>query len=116
MSERQACAMLNLSRSVYRYQAQPSDDEELREQLLSLASWKPRWGFRKMFAYLKNQGRSWNHKGFRRARLRNKIGMVVVGVVLLAVLVAAFVFSLLILNALRSEHVKQLDVRVNSNS
>ena len=38
MSERQACAMLNLSRSVYRYQAKPSDDEELREQLLSLAS------------------------------------------------------------------------------
>ena len=66
MSERQACALLNLSRSVYRYQAQPSDDEELCEQLLSLASRKPRWGFRKMFAYLKNQGRSWNHKRVRR--------------------------------------------------
>jgi putative transposase len=66
MSERQACALLNLSRSVYRYRAQPSDDEELREQLLSLASRKPRWGFQKMFAYLKNQGRSWNHKRVRR--------------------------------------------------
>ncbi len=66
MSERQACALLNLSRSVYRYQARPSDDEELREQLLSLASRKPRWGFQKMFAYLKNQGRSWNHKRVRR--------------------------------------------------
>jgi len=66
MSERQACALLNLSRSVYRYQARPSDDEELREQLLSLASRKPRWGFHKMFAYLKNQGRSWNHKRVRR--------------------------------------------------
>ena len=66
MSERQACALLDLSRSVYRYQAQPSDDEELREQLLSLASRKPRWGFHKMFAYLKNQGRSWNHKRVRR--------------------------------------------------
>jgi putative transposase len=58
--------MLNLSRSVYRYQAQSSDDEELREQLLRLASRKPRWGFQKMFAYLKNQGRSWNHKRVRR--------------------------------------------------
>jgi putative transposase len=66
MSERQACVMLNLSRSVYRYKAKPSDDEELCEQLLSLASRKPRWGFQKMFAYLKNQGRSWNHKRVRR--------------------------------------------------
>ena len=66
MSERQACVMLNLSRSVYRYQSKPSDDEELREQLLSLASRKPRWGFQKMSAYLKNQGRSWNHKRVRR--------------------------------------------------
>ena len=66
MSERQACAMMKLSRSVYRYQAQPSDDEELRDQLLSLASRKPRWGFQKMFAYLKNRGHKWNHKRVRR--------------------------------------------------
>ena len=46
--------------------------------------------------------------GFRRARLRNKIGMVVVGVVLLAVLVAAFVISFLILNALRSPNLAQV--------
>ncbi len=66
MSERHACAVLNLSRSVYRYQAKPSDNEELREQLLSLAGWKPRWGCRKMYAYLKNQGQHWNHKRVRR--------------------------------------------------
>ena len=58
--------MLILSRSVYRYKAKPSDDEELREELLSLAARKPRWGFRKMYAYLKNQGHSWNHKRVRR--------------------------------------------------
>lgn len=46
--------------------------------------------------------------GFRRARLRNKIGMVVVGVVLLAVLVAAFVISFLVLNALRSPELAQV--------
>jgi len=66
MSERQACVMINLSRSVYRYKAKSSDDEELCEQLLSLASRKPRWGYQKMFTYLKNQGRSWNHKRVRR--------------------------------------------------
>ena len=66
MSERQACALLSLSRTVYRYQAKPSDDEELREQLLRLAARKPRWGFTKMNAYLKNQGQAWNHKRVRR--------------------------------------------------
>ena len=48
--------------------------------------------------------------GFRRARLRNKIGMVMVGLVLLAILVAAFVFSFLILNALRSPQLAQIVV------
>ena len=46
--------------------------------------------------------------GFRRARLRNKIGMVVLGVVLLAVLVAAFVISFLVLNVLRSPKLAQV--------
>ena len=52
--------------------------------------------------------------GFRRARLRNKIGMVVVGLVLLAILVAAFVFSFLILNALRSPQLAQIVVDPDS--
>jgi len=46
--------------------------------------------------------------GFRRARLRNKLGMIALGLVLLAVLVAAFFFSLLILNALRSPQFSQI--------
>ncbi len=58
--------MLNLSRSVYRYQAQPRDDEELQQLLQEVATRKPRWGFGKLFAYLKNQGYHWNHKKVRR--------------------------------------------------
>jgi ABC-2 type transport system permease protein len=46
--------------------------------------------------------------GFRRSRLRNKIGMVVLGVVLLAVLVAAFVFSFLVLSAFQSPMFSQI--------
>jgi ABC-2 type transport system permease protein len=46
--------------------------------------------------------------GFRRARLRNKIGMGVLGVVLLGVLVGAFVLSILVLNALRSPQLAQV--------
>jgi len=66
MSERQACAMLQLSRTAYRYQSKASDDETIHEQLLALASKKPRWGFPKMFAFLRNQGFSWNHKRVKR--------------------------------------------------
>jgi ABC-2 type transport system permease protein len=46
--------------------------------------------------------------GFRRARLGKKIGMGVLGVVLLGVLVAAFVLSILVLNALRSPQLAQV--------
>jgi ABC-2 type transport system permease protein len=46
--------------------------------------------------------------GFRRSRLRAKIGMIAVGVVLLAILVGAFVFSLLVLNALNSPLLAQV--------
>ena len=66
LSERQACQMLQLSRSVYRYQARKSDDEEILQALSELAARKPRWGFRKMVDYLKNQGYLWNHKRIRR--------------------------------------------------
>jgi hypothetical protein len=55
MSERQACALFNLSRTAYRYQAKRSADEDFQEQLLALASKKLRWKFPKMFAYLRNQ-------------------------------------------------------------
>jgi putative transposase len=58
--------MLKLSRSAYRYQAKKPDDAEIRSMLLELAARKPRWGFRKMVDYLKNQGYTWNHKRIRR--------------------------------------------------
>jgi len=66
LSERQACQMLKLSRSAYRYQAKQPDDEEIRSMLLKLAARKSRWGFRKMFDHLKNHGYTWNHKRIRR--------------------------------------------------
>ena len=66
LSERQACRMLKLSRSAYRYEAKKLDDEELIQVLSDLAARKPRWGFRKMVDYLKNQSYGWNHKRVRR--------------------------------------------------
>ena len=66
LSERQACRTVNLSRGVYHYQAKKSDDWEIAEELSQLANRQPRWGCRKMTDYLRNQGRSWNHKRIRR--------------------------------------------------
>lgn len=57
---------MNISRSVYRYQSKKTDDEEIEKELLALAAQKPRWGFRKMLDYLRNQQHGWNHKRIRR--------------------------------------------------
>jgi len=62
LSERQACKMMNLSRSVFRYQARKRDEQELTKELLAVAGRKPRWGFGKMADYLRNQGFGWNRK------------------------------------------------------
>ena len=66
LSERQACKVLNLSRSVFRYRGQTPNDGEITKELLALADRKPRWGFGKMLAYLKRAGHGWNHKRVRR--------------------------------------------------
>jgi len=66
LSERQACKVLNLSRSVFRYQSKKPDEGEIERELLALAARKPRWGFGKMLAYLKRDGHGWNHKRIRR--------------------------------------------------
>lgn len=66
MSERKACQLLTISRSAYRYQAIKKDDSEIAEQLQGIAEKKPRWGFKKMYHYLRNQGYEWNHKRVRR--------------------------------------------------
>jgi putative transposase len=66
MSERQACRLLSVSRTVFRYEAQSTDDHELAQELLRLAKHQPRWGCGKMVDYLKNHGYDWNHKRIRR--------------------------------------------------
>lgn len=66
LSERQACKVLKLSRSVFRNQGNKPDDSELQKELLALAARKPRWGYGKMLAYLKRDGHDWNHKRIRR--------------------------------------------------
>jgi putative transposase len=66
ISERQACRILDVSRTVYRYQAKRSEDGPIREALQGIAQRKPSWGFRKMVDYLAQQRTGWNHKRIRR--------------------------------------------------
>lgn len=66
LSQRQACRLLNLSRSVYRYQAKKPDDRPVAEALQNLAERKPCWGVDKMVAFLRQQAHPWNHKCIER--------------------------------------------------
>lgn len=65
-SERRACRLIGISRSVYRYQAKRPDDTEVRTVLRLLAEQHRRWGFGKMMGWIRLQGHKWNHKRVRR--------------------------------------------------
>jgi putative transposase len=62
ISERRACRILAMSRSVLRYQAKKRDDAELINALNVVSELHPRWGFGKIAQYLRNQGKPWNRK------------------------------------------------------
>lgn len=60
-SERRACRLAALSRNGYRYVSKKANDGEIQGKLARIAEAHPRWGFRKMAAYLRKQGNVWNH-------------------------------------------------------
>lgn len=62
VSERRACRIVHLSRSVKQYRARPRDDDEVVTQLRQLAETYPRWGFNKMAHWLRHHGFVWNRK------------------------------------------------------
>lgn len=53
--------MTDTSRSGYYYRKQ-KDDSEVIGKLQELADKNPTHGFRKLFSYLRREGRAWNHK------------------------------------------------------
>lgn len=61
-SERQACKLLDLDRSSYRYESRPDRNIELREELITLARQKPRYGYRRLWALLSKRGHNVNVK------------------------------------------------------
>lgn len=63
MSLRQACMLLRLSSSVYYYKAKTNpEDQPIQDMLSGLAESHRRWGFWKMYRFIRGQARQWNHK------------------------------------------------------
>jgi putative transposase len=62
MSERQACKLLEVDRSSYRYEPRPREDGQLRQEMVSLAKQKPRYGYRRLGVLLARRGWKMNHK------------------------------------------------------
>lgn len=64
VSLRQACLLLKLSSSVYYYKAiTDPTDEPIQDMLSGLAEGHRRWGFWKMYDFIRQQaGKPWNHK------------------------------------------------------
>jgi putative transposase len=56
-----ACRLLSLPRSQFYYSSK-KDDSDIVDALQELAFKHPSYGFRKLFAYLRRSGKSWNHK------------------------------------------------------
>ncbi len=61
-SERRACRLLGLSRSVARYRSRRPDDSPLRSRLRTLATQYPRYGYLTLHALLRAEGRVVNRK------------------------------------------------------
>lgn len=68
------CEVLGLPRSSAYYQPRPPEDRLLREALIELAGQWPTYGYRRLTAMLKRQGRAVNTKHVR--RLMHALGIV----------------------------------------
>lgn len=75
LSVRRACQAFGLSRSVYAYKPTPTDDGLLIETLVRLAEQYPRYGFGKLFALVRRQQPTWNHKRIYRVYCALKLNL-----------------------------------------
>ncbi len=75
LSERRACRLIGIQRSVARYRRQGNDTPELRQRLCSLAAERRRFGYRRLWVLLRREGFGVNHK--RVYRLYREEGLAV---------------------------------------
>ena len=67
VSERRACKVLDQTRSTQRRKlSPPSDEEQLTQDIVELATRYGRYGYRRITALLNNRGWSVNHKRVER--------------------------------------------------
>jgi len=57
LSTQRACALLQLQRSTFYYQAQPDQNADLEQQVRDLAQDHPRSGYRRIWALLRREQR-----------------------------------------------------------
>lgn len=62
LSERRACKLLEIDRRSYRYESKPDRNGKLRQELITLAKEKPRFGYRRLQVLLERRGFKMNHK------------------------------------------------------
>jgi putative transposase len=62
VSERKACELLGVDRASYRYEPRPDRNAELREELVKLATQKPRYDYWRLHAVLERRGDTVNVK------------------------------------------------------
>ena len=65
ISERRACSLLGLSRSVLHYASQRTDDG-LQQRLVELAGERRRFGYRRLHILVEREGFMVNHKRVHR--------------------------------------------------
>lgn len=75
MSERRACTVVGVGRSILRYRPHRRDNAAPRTRLRELAFQRKRFGYRRLHALLQGEGRAVNHK--RVARLYREGGLAV---------------------------------------
>ncbi len=66
VSQRRACAVLNVDRSSVRYHSVRGNDDELRKAMKDVAKERRRFGYRRIHIMLQRQGWSVNQKKLRR--------------------------------------------------
>ena len=62
MSERRACTVLQVCRSVYRYKSQADDQAALRMRIREIAFVRIRYGYKRIHVLLCREGWRVNHK------------------------------------------------------
>ena len=75
VSERRACATLQIDRSSVRYKSIRSDDADLRQAMKQIAKERRRFGYRRVHVMLARQGWRVNHKKIRRLYREEKLAV-----------------------------------------